>query len=500
MHISQKLKLILIVPAFAIGLAGAVLAGDKHAKNHIPVTTDSAPAKALFDKGRQAFDRGDGPDANALFQQAVEIDPDFTYAWIGLANSGFSFAEFGDASRKALEVSQGKSEGERILAQINLTFIENDADKRLELAARLTELYPQAPRAWIALAGANGGLNKTHEGRAALGKAIALDPDFVPSHTALGFSYLFAEPKDFAMAEQSMRKAIELDPGNDNNWANLGDVRRASKDLEGAFEAYGKATDIDGDNGIALLKKGHVGSFLGHYDEARADYDRSVAVSRPQNQTFYANYRAFTHVHEGNPAAAVAELEAILKGVDELDISEDQRPGARIFTLSNMATIAMHNDMFDVAEGAIERLAYNLRDNARRVGGENLARAQEATIAYWQGQLAARRGDFDLAIKKAEENARLVEPDSNPRKMEAYHDLMGLVSLRQGNHAKAVEHYEHADHRNTMYIRYHRGLALAGAGEADKAARIFKEVGEWNFNSVGFALVRKDALSRASGV
>ncbi len=30
MHVSQKLKLILIVPAFAIGLTGPVLAGDKH--------------------------------------------------------------------------------------------------------------------------------------------------------------------------------------------------------------------------------------------------------------------------------------------------------------------------------------------------------------------------------------------------------------------------------------------------------------------------------------
>lgn len=500
MHISQKLKLVLIVPAFAIGFAGAVVAGDKHAKNDIPVTTDSPEAKALFAKGREALDRGDLPDANALFQQAVKIDPDFTYAWVGVANSGFSFAEFGNASRKALEVSEGKSEGERILAEINLTFVDNDADKRLELAARLTELYPESPRAWISFAGANGGLNKTHEAREALNKAIALDPEFVLAHTNLGFSYLRGEPKDFAKAEQSMQKAIELDPGNDNSWANLGDIFRARKDLAGAREAYSKATEIDGTNAIALVKKGHVGSFLGRYGEARADYDRSVEVSPPPTQPFYANYRAFTHVHEGNPAAAIAELETILKGVDELDISEDQRPGARIFTLSNIATIALHNDMFDVAESAIERLGVNLRDNAKRVGGENVARAQEATIAYWQGQLAARRGDFDLAVKKAEENARLVEPDSNPRKMEAYHDLMGLVNLRQGNHAKAVEHYGKADHRNTMYIRYHQGLALAGAGEADKAARIFKEVGEWNFNSVGFALVRKDALSRASGV
>ena len=62
---------------------------------------------------------------------------------------------------------------------------------------------------------------------------------------------------------------------------------------------------------------------------------------------------------------------------------------------------------------------------------------------------------------------------------------------------EAVAHYEQADHANTMYVRYHLGLALAGAGQEDRAKTIFREVGEWNFNSVGFALVRKDALERA---
>jgi hypothetical protein len=48
-----------------------------------------------------------------------------------------------------------------------------------------------------------------------------------------------------------------------------------------------------------------------------------------------------------------------------------------------------------------------------------------------------------------------------------------------------------------MYTKYHLALALQGAGQADEARKIFKEVGSWNFNSAGFALIRKDALARA---
>lgn len=53
-----------------------------------------------------------------------------------------------------------------------------------------------------------------------------------------------------------------------------------------------------------------------------------------------------------------------------------------------------------------------------------------------------------------------------------------------------------AIHRN--YRALERNV-LAGrrAGEEDRPKEIFTEAGLWNFNSVGFALMRKDALRRA---
>ena len=48
-----------------------------------------------------------------------------------------------------------------------------------------------------------------------------------------------------------------------------------------------------------------------------------------------------------------------------------------------------------------------------------------------------------------------------------------------------------------MYNKYHLALALDGAQQTHEARKLFKEVGEWSFNNVGYALVRKDALARA---
>ena len=80
--------------------------------------------------------------------------------------------------------------------------------------------------------------------------------------------------------------------------------------------------------------------------------------------------------------------------------------------------------------------------------------------------------------------------------MENYHDLMGLIALLQRRPAQAAELYRKADLTN-QYTQYHYALALAGSKRAEEAKKIFKGVGEWNFNSVQFALTRKDALARA---
>ncbi|MEE8278310.1 MAG: tetratricopeptide repeat protein, partial [Thermoanaerobaculia bacterium] len=80
-----------------------------------------------------------------------------------------------------------------------------------------------------------------------------------------------------------------------------------------------------------------------------------------------------------------------------------------------------------------------------------------------------------------------------------YYRVIGLVHLLQGDYAKAVEHYRQAN-LNTMYIKFHLAQALEGLGETEEARRLFKEVSEWNFNSVGFALVHEEAAARAASI
>jgi tetratricopeptide (TPR) repeat protein len=325
---------------------------------------------------------------------------------------------------------------------------------------------------------------------------MALDPALAAAPFAMGTSYLFNEPRDFAQAEKYYRQAIALEPGEDNYWWTLGDVYRATNRLQEASEYYKRATLLDPHDGTAPVKLGHVDSFLGRYDTARSDYDRGIANAEAAAKPFLANYRTFTWVHAGEPKTAVQALEKLAADSDTMDVPADQRQGAKVFALTNAAQIALHTGLDNDAGRVIGKLAAALRANAKIVGTEEFSRIQEAQIAYQEGQLAARRGDYARALTLAQKNSDLVAKQQNPRKMENYHDLLGLISLSQKKYADAVAQYREADLTN-MYTKYHLALSLEGAGQKDEARRIFKEVGSWNFNTAGFALIRKDALARA---
>ena len=76
-----------------------------------------------------------------------------------------------------------------------------------------------------------------------------------------------------------------------------------------------------------------------------------------------------------------------------------------------------------------------------------------------------------------------------PRKAEPYHEVMGLIELRRKNFKKAVAEYRQAD-LTQLHNKYQLAEALEGAGQADEALKLFKEVSVNNFNTVDFALLR----------
>lgn len=464
----------------------------------LPATTSSEAALGHYSAGWADFENSRFVTAHEHFRQAAGEDPSFAMAHLMAALSAPSTETFVSNLEQASARKEEASEGEQLLVTAIENALANDAIGWIDAVHALTEMHPDAPRAWVFLGNAYANVNNSIDAREAYEKAIELDFDHVPGHINLGNNLLTQDPKDFDAAESHFRAAVEIVPNEPNPHDLLGDAHRAQGRLEDAYKDYTMAAELAPDLGSGYQQRGHVNSFLGNYEEARADYTRSAEIEDARGSNtggFFLVFRAFVSLHEGDHAAAIAELRDLAASAE--DRYEEGVEDLKINALSNAALIAIESRDADTAAAVIADAATIMRAQAESVGSDEVRDAQEATIAYLEGLLAACTGDSEGASTKAAEFSNHVASSSNPRKLERMHEILGMASYEQGDYTAAAEHLDKGDHLNNMFTKYYLARAQEEAGNSDEATRLYSELAVWNFNGPGYAMFRKDILQRA---
>ncbi|HEV2644481.1 MAG TPA: tetratricopeptide repeat protein, partial [Candidatus Elarobacter sp.] len=362
-------------------------------------------------------------------------------------------------------------------------------------AQQLVDAFPKSPRAYLALATVQQQMGNEAEGRRTLQRAIALAPDFSPAYAQLAFSYILSQPTDPAAAEPLAKKLIALEPREGMPYVIQGGLDRAINRLEPARQAYTRAAQLDPKNATTLLYLGHVDSFLGNFDAARADYDAAAKLSVANDAEQIAKYRALVAVHAGDSKRGIAELDQLANAIDGMTLAD--RLGGKIDALNAEFIVATQAGDFAGAARAIAQRTPLVRQQAAQTKNDRLIAQGEADIAYDDGLLAAKQGDFATAKAKAAEIMRLVAATQDPQKDQPAHALLGVVALEQKDYTGALEHFAHANPNDT-YIWYERAVALEGAGKTDEAKALFRRVGSYNFNDPNIAAVRTDAAKRGA--
>ena len=177
------------------------------------VTRVNQDAYVLALQGKFYWNRrapGDEERALELYQQALDIDPDYAYAWTGLSVA------------LAVQAFKGNIPREEGL-----------------------------PRA-----------------RAAADKALELDPDLADAHVRMGQA--LAREGDFVSMRRAYERALELEP---NSALTLGVMARALRSegrIEEAIEVQKKAVTVDPMSAITLQNLGGLLIGAGRFDEAEA--------------------------------------------------------------------------------------------------------------------------------------------------------------------------------------------------------------------------------------
>lgn len=461
----------------------------------LPVTTSSADARNHFLQGHRELDLTRGFDAQDHYKAAVAADSTFAIGYLYVANTSNSLEDFKTNLARAEHFASRASDAEQLEIQIARKGFENDVSGQLALAEQLVAKYPQSPRALLILSGIQGGLNRQADNRVSDEKALALAPNFIAAHIDIGNSYLLGEPKDFQKALEHFQAAERLAPTEPAMHDFLGDAQRALNNLPAARAEYTRGHELNPRDASLLQQRGHVNSFAGDYAAARADYDSSMALGRGNERGFFAPFRAYVSVYAGDAPGAITELNKLVAGADGMGLPDPL--AVKVNALANVAAIGIATHDFAAAEAALKQRAPLAAEQAEKSGSAGFKRAQQANGAYFSSWLAARQGDYASAKREAARYTTIVAPDANPRKMEAFHQLEGFIAAYQGKAAEAAAHFAQGNLQDP-YIEYQYATALDASGQSAKAKPIFKALAVYNFNALGYALIRKEAQAKAA--
>ncbi len=428
----------------------------------VPITTNSAEARALYLEGRDLFEKLRFTDSRAKFERAVAADPQFGIALSSLATTQPSAREFNETIAKAVAVADKASKGERLMILATEAGGRGDNAEQIKLLDELTKLYPQDERAWTLYGNAFFATQEWSKAVAAFEKATAIDASYSQPYNQMGYSYRFLGQLD--PAEAAFKKYVELIPDDPNPYDSYAELLMKRGRFDESIEMYKKALGVDA--GFASARYGLASNYdLQHKPKAAlAEMDKALAVAKDDGQRRTAHFvRAVSFAHAGDLAGAHGAIEKQYEIAtaehDTLALSAD---------LVVMGNIALERADADAADRYFAR-ARQLVSGAVTVPAANKAN-QARFQKFLQGRVALARGDVAGARKWSDEFAAEANASGSAGQKLLVHELAGQVALASKQPAQAVAAFEKSNLLDP-YNLYRLSLAHAAAGNAAESKR-----------------------------
>jgi len=254
--------------------------------------TDNVEAYELYMKGRfhaLRLTRAETDKAVAYFQQAIELDRNYSLPYLGLASayipmaltSGLPSAEVipkaKEATLRAVEIDPSNSEGYGMLGLISFWY---------EWDWQAAEKFYQ--------------------------RALDLDPKSADAH--FGYAHLLSNSGRHERALAEIKLARELDPLSLRTNALEGQILFFAKDYDNALDRLQKTIDLDSNFWLSHLFISRVYTEKGMHSEAVAEAKKAAELSG--NSQSHA-YRAYALAKWGKLSEARVVLDELLKSSTE---------------------------------------------------------------------------------------------------------------------------------------------------------------------------------------
>ena len=276
-------------------------------------------AYTLYLKGRYFWNKrtkGSVQAAQSYFQQAVDIDPSYSLAWVGIADVWITrgwyslvaprdaFPQAKEAALRALQFDSTLAEAHASLAHIYFEFDHDWAAAEREYL-RAIELKPGYATAHHWYGGFLSAMGRHQQALQHAETARSLDPIAPIIQTWKGLRYYFAGNHEAAIAEYM--KALELDGSFAPAHWHMGWAYEQSGRFTEGITAAQRALAADTQSLLYLTSLGHAHAKAGNTSDARLILARLADASKTRHVSAY--HMAMIYVALGETGAAVDWLD-----------------------------------------------------------------------------------------------------------------------------------------------------------------------------------------------
>ena len=425
---------------FAVGLCLVAPLSAHHVKKGqsatMPVTTPSAKARELWEKGVTDYENLYLERCNEDWRAAVKEDPSLAVAWAWIAFNSGDPKEVSDARAKAKALAPKLNPGEQLMVSWISKVQEGDFLGGITAMNDMLEMYPRDKHLLYLAGNWLMGEDGNEQAQRIMEKALAIDKNFPAALNDL--AYIDARNRQFAKALAAMDRYVVMLPKEPNPQDSYGELLRMSGNFEGALVHYRAALKMDPDFVSSQLGLGDTYALMGNQEQARVEYDKAIRFAHTEADRFtYGMQKAMTYVRDGNYAAADKEFLEIAETAHakEHDLQEAQ-------ALRHMAEYQGDDNI------ALKHLKLAEESLSHRATISASDRDEELShILRNVSVRAAHAGNQPLADKSLQQLEAMANGSRDRVIQASYHGAAGTLLMDQKKYEEAIAQLEE-DHDN----------------------------------------------------
>jgi tetratricopeptide (TPR) repeat protein len=442
----------------------------------LPVTTSSPKAHALFERAMQDYENLHLERANDGWRAASHADPNFALAYAWIAFNGRDPVEASAARRKAKELIEKTSPGEKLMMQWIVSVQENNTLAGIAAMNDMLAMYPKDRRLYYLVGNWMMGVNGYQQAQKMFERALAIDKNYAAALNDV--AYCFARDRDFGKAFGAMERYIVLLPKEPNPQDSYGEILRMSGNYDAALEHYQEALRIDPGFISSQLGIADTYALMGDEKRARTEYDKAIqSAPTAADKIDYMLQRSASWVREKNYAEAdkaFAET-AGAAAAQGLDLEEAQA--------HRITSIYQSDD-----EMALKHLQEAEQALAHKGNATEADVLQEkAIILRYRAVRADRAGNAEVASKTMQQLEAIAGGSRSYIVQGAYHGAMGAMLMRKEKVDEAIAHLEE-DQENPFSLEL-LARAYQIRGDSEKRHEVEVKLRSLNVPTVEQAMV-----------